>query len=447
MALASPGRHVAEAYSTNDKKNNLKKYSFWAMSFIAFLVFSVGSSGSGQNKKQKRAQKLRNKAETMPEMEVQKLQNINKKVVLNEKYAQLNDAHVAFEDDEDAHLINGAMEDEEDLDREVEKALSGVDMAEEDEIDTNNSMLTTAVQTMEESVKFYLGKVFGYGEDEDDDDDDDDAAMSHASADIQLSEEQLDMITKKIADRLERDVKTELRARADSVREEKERQIDIVLAEDKKAQMNAREIVDDVHQAQAVFVEDLKDEIDEAATRVKESLPEKVKKIRNEVVKEVTGKKLDDIEQWKRERKERKQELVKRFHENQVRGKEAAKDMQRKFGKANGLKKGQGYRMKESKPRGDERPRRPKPRSEDELIGKKKSTPQGEKDAVKKNKIQWMKESKPRGADRSRRSKPGSEESSQDISREKSEASEDEDEDEDDKSEASEDEDEDEDGW
>lgn len=41
-----------------------------------------------------------------------------------------------------------------------------------------------------------------------------------------------------------------------------------------------------------MVVEDLKDEIDEAATRVKDSLPEKVKKIRNEVVEEMTGKKL-----------------------------------------------------------------------------------------------------------------------------------------------------------
>jgi len=47
-----------------------------------------------------------------------------------------------------------------------------------------------------------------------------------------------------------------------------------------------------VHEAEAVVVEDLKDEIDQAANRVKESLPAKVKKIRNEVVEEVTGKKL-----------------------------------------------------------------------------------------------------------------------------------------------------------
>ena len=51
-------------------------------------------------------------------------------------------------------------------------------------------------------------------------------------------------------------------------------------------------IANDVHEAEVVIVEDLKDEIDEAATRVKDSLPEKVKRIRNEVVEEVTGKKL-----------------------------------------------------------------------------------------------------------------------------------------------------------
>ena len=47
-----------------------------------------------------------------------------------------------------------------------------------------------------------------------------------------------------------------------------------------------------MHEAEAVVVEDLKDDIDEAANRVKESLPAKVKKIRNEVIEEVTGKKL-----------------------------------------------------------------------------------------------------------------------------------------------------------
>ena len=40
------------------------------------------------------------------------------------------------------------------------------------------------------------------------------------------------------------------------------------------------------------MVEDLKDEIDNAAKHVKDEIPMKVKKIRNEVVEEITGKKL-----------------------------------------------------------------------------------------------------------------------------------------------------------
>jgi len=320
--LSSPKRRIAQAYSINDKKNSLKKYSFWMLAFFAFLVFSVGS-GSGEGKKQKRAKKLRNNAETMPEVEVEKLQHINNKIELNEKYAQLNDAHAMFEDSEDASLNNGAMEDEDDLDREVERVFGGVDMAEEDEIDSNNSMLTTAVKTMEESVKFYLGRVFGYGEDEDDDDDDDDTAMTGASADVKLTEEQLEMIAKKISDRLDLDVKSEFRAKADSVKEKKVSEIQNVVAEDRDARMNARQIERDVHEAENVVLEDLRDEIDEAADRVKEEIPEKLKKIRNEVVEEVTGKKLDDIERQKRARKEKKQELVKKFQEMRAKAKEA----------------------------------------------------------------------------------------------------------------------------
>lgn len=60
-----------------------------------------------------------------------------------------------------------------------------------------------------------------------------------------------------------------------------------------------------------MVLEDLKDEIDDAAARVKDSLPEKVKNVRNEVVLEITGKKLDDIEKLKQVKKEKKQEIGK----------------------------------------------------------------------------------------------------------------------------------------
>lgn len=339
--LASPRRRVAEAYATSDTSNNMKKIAFWVFAFAFLLVLSAGND-SGGSKKEKRAKALRSKAETMPESEVQKLQKINKKIELDEKLAKLNDAHAAFEDSEDASLNDGVMEDEDDIDWEVSRVFDDVEMAEEDEIDSNNSMLTSAVQTVEESVKYYLGRVFGYGEDGeyDDDDDDDDFSTSGASADVKLTEEQLDMIAKKISDRLARDVKEEFRARADSVKEEKRDEIDRIVAEDKGARMNASEIKKDIQESEAVVVEDLKDEIDDAAIRVKDKIPEKVKKIRDDVVEEVTGKKLDDIERKKRARKERKQELVKKFHEMRAKADEEQERMKQNRGDSGGPKPG-----------------------------------------------------------------------------------------------------------
>lgn len=61
-----------------------------------------------------------------------------------------------------------------------------------------------------------------------------------------------------------------------------------------------------------MVMEDLKDEIEDAAERVKDEIPERVKRIRNDVVEEVTGKKLDFIEQKKRDRKQKKLEMMQR---------------------------------------------------------------------------------------------------------------------------------------
>lgn len=319
--LASPRRRVAEAYSTNDRQNEMKKYSFWIFAFIAFLIFSMGSH-SDSDKKKMREKKLRNKAETMPEVEVAKLSNANKKAELNDKYAQLNDVHAQFEDSEDTSMINDALLGEDDLDMELGRVHDGVELAEEFEIEANNSILSSAVKSMEESVKFYLGGLFGYG---DEADDDDDTAMTETSSDIELSEEQLDAIAKKISERLDKDVKSDFKAKADSVKNEKVAEIDQVVAEDKDAQMSAVQIKADVKEAETVMMSDLKEEIDDAANQVKEEIPEKVKKIRNEVVEEMTGKKLDHIESKKRAKKEKRAELARKFKEMQARAREADK--------------------------------------------------------------------------------------------------------------------------
>jgi hypothetical protein len=231
---------------SNSLLRNIKKcvYYIFIFALLGFIVFVHNSEG--ERKKKKRAQKLRNKAEIMPEKAVQKLQTAINKVELNEKISSLVDAHEAYEDDasysEDTALVNDVMKDEDDLEEEVQMLKADVELAEQNEIDTKNYMLTTAVKSMEDSIMSYLGRVFGYEDDDQEDDDDDAANVSDSSADIKLTEEQLDGIAKKISERLELDAKNEFKAKANSVKVEKQNEIENVLAEDRQAQMNARDV-------------------------------------------------------------------------------------------------------------------------------------------------------------------------------------------------------------
>ncbi len=310
--------------------SKIRNLAFLLLAFLSFLFLSSSTTSENNTSSTKIAKNLRTKAEIMPELEVRKVQNIVKKLDSDEQYVGLKHKVPLKVTGEDPYLVKNAINNQEDLEEEVEKMFNYIEMAEEDEIDTNNSMLSSAVKTMDDSIKFYLGRVFGYGEDLDDDDDDD--LVKDVADDIKLTEDQLDAIAKKISERLEQEAKHELKAKADSVKEEKVKEVKQVLAEDK---MNTRAVSDcqfvgcdslfrhpavllrifpsqmanDVHEVENVVLEDLKDEIDKAAARVKDSLPEKVKNLRNEVVLEMTGKMLDDIEKTKQAKKEKKQEI------------------------------------------------------------------------------------------------------------------------------------------
>lgn len=101
----------------------------------------------------------------------------------------------------------------------------------------NDSMLVSAVKSVEDNLKFYLGKVFGSDEDTDDD-----ATSGDTSADIKLTGEELNEITKEISQKLENEVKTEFRQRADEIADEKVGEIDTVIAEDRNAGLDADEV-------------------------------------------------------------------------------------------------------------------------------------------------------------------------------------------------------------
>ena len=308
-------------------RSNFKRNSFWILCFVAFLIFaSATPSEDVTNKKKKRAKKLRNKAEISPPEIVQQQAEINRKIDLNEKYAQLEVSSPAYGDgkkfDGMERITESSYDEEEDnLDIEIDNVMADVDEAEEEEIEINDSMLVSAVRNMEDNVKFYFGRIFGGNGDGDSSDFVDDLADSEdeeTSSDIKLSDEQLDLIAKKIADRLEADVKKDFRTKADSIAEEKVEEIDQVINEDRHADMDTRKIKDDVAEAEKVVVEDLRDEIDKAAISVKDSIPEKVKKIRNEVMQEETGRNMDYIERKKRERREKMMAKAQKLYEERL---------------------------------------------------------------------------------------------------------------------------------
>ncbi len=182
-------------------------------------------------KKKKREKRLRNKAEIAPAEVVQKQSEINRKIDLNEKYEQLEvSAPGSYAADKDAEKYANKMlyddedseDDEEGLDEEIDFVIADVDEAEEEEIEINDSMLVSAVRNMEDNVKFYFGRVFGNAEgDSSDFVDDFNDSEDETSADVQLSDEHLDLIAKIIADRLEADVRKDFRDKADVIAEEK----------------------------------------------------------------------------------------------------------------------------------------------------------------------------------------------------------------------------------
>jgi len=154
------------------------------------------------------------------------------------------DADNQFQENYDDHDDDKVYQEEmaeEVLEIEVETAMDEMDEAEEEEIEINDSMLISAVKSVEDNLKYYLGKVFGSGEDIAEEDDDD-VTSEDTSADVKLTGEQLDAITQEISEKLEKEVKTEFRTKADEIAEEKITEIDQMIAEDRDARLDADEV-------------------------------------------------------------------------------------------------------------------------------------------------------------------------------------------------------------
>ena len=65
----------------------------------------------------------------------------------------------------------------------------------------------------------------------------------------------------------------------------------------------------------------MKEEIEDAASKVADSIPELAQRIQDEVVEEETGKRLEDIKKRKQARRDRKEALRQKFQELQAKNK------------------------------------------------------------------------------------------------------------------------------
>ena len=121
----------------------------------------------------------------------------------------------------------------------LEKAHYDVELEEEDAVEANSGILQTAIKSVDVNVRYYLKRIMGGGSEEDDDDDDE----FSSSADISLSEEQIDKIAQKISEKLEKRVKDQFREKADSIADEKNQSIEEIVEEDhNNSRLSARQI-------------------------------------------------------------------------------------------------------------------------------------------------------------------------------------------------------------
>ena len=190
-----------------------------ALAFVGILIIGTG----GSDDKQSASKNLRE-----PEKPALVIPEVNTNAQYTQEYDNTDDKEYQ---DELA---------EEDLDREVEDALDEMDEAEEEEIEINDSMLVSAVKSVEDNLKFYLGKIFGSDEEDGEDAQDDDE--EETSADVKIGAEELDAIANEISEKIEDEVKTEFRERADEIAEEKVDEIDQIITEDRQAGLQAEEV-------------------------------------------------------------------------------------------------------------------------------------------------------------------------------------------------------------
>eukprot|EP00957_Ditylum_brightwellii_P050474 3827832-Ditylum_brightwellii.AAC.1 len=172
-------------------------------------------------------------------------------------------------------------EDEEELNNLIGDALLDVEQTEEAEIDANESFLENSLHKAEDYIKITLGKLFG-----EDEDDDITNSVNHTS----INDEEMEEIVQEVTNQLESKIHEKFKDEADRIVDEKEEEILKVVGEDEVDGMKDNNIEKDVAEVEKKVIEDLKDEIDDAAEKIESHINEEAAEIEAEVIEEHTGK-------------------------------------------------------------------------------------------------------------------------------------------------------------
>ena len=178
-------------------------------------------------------------------------------------------AVVVASTEEEAKEIDTSGEDAKKLEDAISDAVADLDDAEEEELLANQSMLSQTVKKMEDVFKFGLGKLFGNS----------------------VDDEEMAKIANEVSERLEEEVQDEFRKKADELADKKVEEIEDIVELDEDAKINSKAIRSDVKQAEELGVDDLKEEIDDAAKDINAGIEEKALEIEKEVVNQYLAKK------------------------------------------------------------------------------------------------------------------------------------------------------------
>eukprot|EP00550_Attheya_septentrionalis_P010686 CAMPEP_0198303026 /NCGR_PEP_ID=MMETSP1449-20131203/56676_1 /TAXON_ID=420275 /ORGANISM="Attheya septentrionalis, Strain CCMP2084" /LENGTH=471 /DNA_ID=CAMNT_0044005507 /DNA_START=21 /DNA_END=1436 /DNA_ORIENTATION=- len=241
-------RRVAEAYNDEFSRSRRMAKTLGCLGvFLIAVVFIIGDEFDGANHMSKPAVKS---ALRSPQ--------------------QSQDTSHAVADEEDDDLAD------EDVDYAIHDAVGNMKLAEEEEVEVNQSMLQQAVEVATDGVKFALGSLFGNSDD--------------------VTEEDMEGVATEVATQLTEEVEEEFQREANAIMDKKGKDLEDDISADKATLKTNKALVADVTELEQFASGDMREEIDDAAIELSGRIKAIAQKIEAQVISKKLNKKVKIVE-------------------------------------------------------------------------------------------------------------------------------------------------------